>query len=79
MAELKQKSCKRPEKKLKVGDVVIVESDKPRMLWKLGRIQNLYKGKDGIERIADVKTEGSVIKRAIQSLYPLECSNLNLK
>ena len=66
---------------LSVGDVVIVHSERlPRGLWKLGRIQELLKGRDGHCRAAIVKTTASdgqsvLLRRPIQLLYPLELSD----
>ena len=66
---------------LSVGDVVIVHSERlPRGLWKLGRIQELLKGRDGHCRAAIVKTTASdgqpvLLHLPIQLLYPLELSN----
>jgi len=60
-----------------VGDVVLVEEEnKPRGLWKLGRISGLITGKDGHTRgaILHVPSSGGdgVLQRPIQRLYPLE-------
>lgn len=59
-------------KNLKEGDIVIIKEDNvPVMKWPIGRILKIYKGKDEIVRVADVKTASSVFKRAIQYLAPL--------
>ena len=66
---------------LSVGDVVIVHSERlPRGLWKLGRIQELLKGRDGHCRAAIAKTTASdgqsvLLRQPIQLLYPLELSD----
>ncbi len=68
---------------LSIGDVVIVYNKHlPRGLWKLERIQELMKGRDGQFRRATVKmaTRGrqqTLLHRPIQLLYPLEvrCPN----
>ena len=60
------------------GDIVIVHDDSlPRGLWKLGRIQQLFTGQDGLPRSALVKVavrgnEHTLLKRPLQLLYPLE-------
>ena len=55
------------------GDVVIVEEDKPRGLWRLGRITKLITGRDGYVRGAVLRISGNnVLQRPIQKLYPLE-------
>ncbi|UYV62031.1 hypothetical protein LAZ67_1007549 [Cordylochernes scorpioides] len=46
-----------------------------RMFWPKGRIVELISGKDGIARVAHVKTSTGVLVRAIQRLYPLEISS----
>ena len=61
----------------KSGDVVVIHEDnKKRALWKLGRVVDLIKGKDGVIRGARVKTDskysGGVIERPLQKLFPLE-------
>ena len=54
------------------GDIVLVYDDTPRSTWKIGRIEELYKGNDGQERPARVGTQGRDITRAFYNLYPLE-------
>ena len=58
-----------------VGDVVIVHDDYvPRHLWRLGRIEKLYTGKDGLVRGAEIRIgkTGSIIKRPVSKLFPVE-------
>lgn len=63
-----------------VGEVVIVHDEQlPRGLWKLGRIQETIRGRDGEVRGAVVKmakrhAQQEVLRRPIQLLYPLEVS-----
>ena len=61
-----------------IGDVVIVEDDGPRLMWKLGRITSLIKSKDGNNRAAKVLVTGpkklTELERPIRKLYPLELS-----
>lgn len=70
----KKTSCPRVNK----GDVVIVHDQAlPRGLWKLGRIQEVYIGRDGLPRSASVRTatrsrQHTLLKRPLQRLYPLE-------
>ena len=61
------------------GDVVVVHEDKiPRQLWKVGRVENLLRGRDGNVRAAIVRTssEGRAqqLLRTIQRVYPIEIS-----
>ena len=56
----------------KVGDVVLVHDEGPRLYWKLARIIEPIKGNDGIVRVAKIKMSGNVTTRPIVKLYPLE-------
>ncbi len=60
-----------------VGDVVIVHSDQPRCLWKLGRVEETLDGADGkirgaVVRVASQGRSAMRLHRRIQKLYPLE-------
>ncbi|XP_015926265.2 uncharacterized protein [Parasteatoda tepidariorum] len=56
-----------------VNDIVIIKDDfLPRNFWKLGKILELFPGRDGKVRACKVKTDTSVIKRPVQLLYNLE-------
>jgi hypothetical protein len=65
---------------ISVGDVVVVRDDSlPRSFWKLGLIEELFKGLDGVARGALVRLapkdgKQSLLCRPIQRLYPLEIS-----
>ena len=62
-----------PLKNLTVGDVVLViDPDAPRLDWKLGRIEAVHSGKDGLVRVVDVRSKGVVKRRPIFRLSPLE-------
>ena len=60
------------------GDVVIVHDDAlPRGLWKLGRVQEVLTGRDGLPRAALVRVASRdrqhiLLRRPLQLLYPLE-------
>ena len=59
-----------------VGDVVLVLSvDNVRGTWPLGRVQAVYPGSDGHNRVADVLIGGKVLRRGINKLCPLEVSD----
>lgn len=63
----------RPTRPLKVGEIVIVGSDnRKRIDWPLGRILELYSGKDQVCRVAKVQTRDRILERPVQQLYPLE-------
>ncbi|XP_028415553.1 uncharacterized protein LOC114538695 [Dendronephthya gigantea] len=58
-----------------VGDAVIIQDEaKNRNHWKMGIVEELISGRDGIVRGAKVRTAISKLERAIQHLYPLELS-----
>ncbi|KAK3727323.1 hypothetical protein QZH41_006278 [Actinostola sp. cb2023] len=58
-----------------IGDVVIVKSDeKNRGRWKLGVVEQLITGRDGIVRGAKIRVGKRHLERAVQHLYPLELS-----
>ena len=57
---------------LKVGDVVIVsQPDAPRGRWPLGRIVEVYPGRDGHTRVAKVACGVKTVVRPIYKLIPL--------
>lgn len=60
---------------IKVGMLVIVsEEDTPSMYWRLGRIVELFPGKDNIIRTVSVKTKSSILKRPVSKLAILPIS-----
>jgi hypothetical protein len=58
--------------KVKVGEVVLIDDDRPRQHWKMGIINEVYLSKDGRIRSALIKTSNTELRRPIQRLYPLE-------
>jgi hypothetical protein len=66
----------RTEKRsLKEGDVVIVVDDSlPRGLWPLGRVLEVFEGRDGRVRTVSVKTRNGVFRRPACKLCFLEMS-----
>ena len=64
--------------KVNVRDIVVVHSEKlPRSLWKLGKIERVIPGRDGLIRGALIRVakrgrEATHLSRAISLLYPLE-------
>lgn len=55
-----------------VGDIVLIKSDNPRLLWKLGKIAKIHEGPDSGERVATVETANGVAIRPVARLYNLE-------
>ncbi|UYV79054.1 hypothetical protein LAZ67_17000935 [Cordylochernes scorpioides] len=69
-AENKRELC------IKEGDLVLIGQDNTkRILWPVGRIIKLYLGKDGVNRVAKVKTSTGEWLRPVQRLFPLEISS----
>ncbi|XP_052256360.1 uncharacterized protein LOC127861714 [Dreissena polymorpha] len=60
-----------------VGDVVQIHDECPRSQWKLGIVQELITGRDGLTRAAHVRTTRGVTTRPIVKLYPLEVTSDN--
>lgn len=55
--------------------VIIKEDNLPPLHWRLGRVTEIHPGKDGIVRVASVKTRSGVFKRAISKLCVLPIEN----
>jgi len=60
---------------VKVGDVVLVHDDVPRLQWRLAVIEELIEGLDGFARAAKIRTSTGRTNRPIAKLYPLELSS----
>ena len=59
---------------VKVGEVVLIHDDGPRLHWRLGIIDSFIQGNDGLVRAVNVRTSNRVTSRPISRLYPLEVS-----
>lgn len=60
---------------LKEGTLVVIkEKNLPPLLWSLGRITRVLPGRDGIARVADIRTRRGVIRRAFNTICPLPVS-----
>lgn len=73
IAELQQKNKWRTHgSPLQIGDLVLLKEDNsPPMHWKLGRVTATFPGKDGIARVAEVKTTMGTFRRGVRYLCPL--------
>lgn len=73
ISELQQRTkWKTTQTQLLEGALVLVKEDNlPAMKWKLGRVISVFKGKDKVARVANVKTIDGIIKRAFSKLCPL--------
>ena len=64
-----------------IGDIVLVHSeDQPRAFWKVAKVEDIIKGRDGRIRGATVRlpVKGSrsiLLRRPLQLLYPLEVNS----
>ena len=54
------------------GDTVIVDESKPRNVWPIGRITEVFPDKDGFLRCVRIKTKTSTLERPITKLCLLE-------
>ena len=67
-----------PQREIKLGDIVCVHEDKtPRQTWRLGKVERLLPGRDGLVRSAELRVSSkggmrSLLRRPVQRLYPLE-------
>ena len=57
---------------IKVGDIVIVHDDKPRLQWRLAVVEDIIKGRDNLVRAAHIRMGNYKTTRPIVKLYPLE-------
>jgi len=80
-SNLYRKQNKADTRKLVVGDIVLIRDDEPlpRNRWKIGKILELVKGKDGNVRGAKLMTISNEQKttcyRPVQKLIPFEIKN----
>ncbi|XP_071577026.1 uncharacterized protein [Temnothorax nylanderi] len=75
LGQLARRITKGSNAPIKVGDIVLVAQDnRKRLDWPLALIIKVFPGKDGIVRVAKVKTATGELVCPIQRLYPLEMS-----
>ena len=60
------------EQTIRVGDVVQVHDEVPRLRWKLAVAEELMSGRDGLTRAAKIRTGNGHTTRPIAKIYPLE-------
>lgn len=56
--------------------VLIGSDNKKRVDWPLAKIVEIYKGRDGVSRVAKVKTQNGELVRPFQRLFRLETSRI---
>ena len=68
----KRYKWKNPQQNLKINDLVIIKDDLlPPTEWRLGRVVSLCSGSDQNVRVAEIRTQQGVVKRAISKLCQL--------
>ena len=67
--------CDTIDKWAQITPELVSDDRAPRLLWKLGRIQEIFKGIDGLVHSALVKTSQGVFRRRITILQMLEAAD----
>lgn len=60
-----------PRRNMKVGDVVMLKEDTPRMQWPLAIVTQIFPSTDGLVRKVEVKRGSSLLERPVQKLVLL--------
>ena len=60
---------------IKVGDIVLVHDDGPRVTWRLAVVTKLLVGNDGFIRAAEIRTSTGNTNRPVSKLFPLEVNS----
>ena len=60
------------DQRVKIGDIILVHDDIPRIKWKLDVIEGVNKGADGLIRSAVIQSTTGKTNQPIAHLYPLE-------
>lgn len=62
---------------LKLNSLVLLRNDNlPPLKWRLGRVTATFPGKDGIVRVAEVKTSTGIFRRSFANLCPLPINSV---
>ncbi|UYV69062.1 hypothetical protein LAZ67_6002216 [Cordylochernes scorpioides] len=57
---------------IKIGTLVLLKEDNlPPLKWRMGRINQVYPGEDGLVRVVSVKTANGDLRRAVAKVCPL--------
>ena len=73
LALLVSKSRKKPNRPIRVGEIVVVGTElKKRWEWPLGKVLEVFEGQDGVGRVAKLKVGETELVRPVQKLHPLE-------
>ena len=73
LGQLKSWVSIKPGRQISLGEVILIGNDiDKRIQWPLGRVTELFPGKDGQIRLVRVHTSRGSLLRPVQRLYPLE-------
>ncbi|XP_017881150.1 uncharacterized protein LOC108625564 [Ceratina calcarata] len=73
LSQLVFKGDTKETRAIKVGDIVIIGDDnRKRINWPLAKVERLIEGRDGVVRVAILKTKDGILNRPLQRIYPLE-------
>ncbi|XP_075990106.1 uncharacterized protein LOC142985743 [Anticarsia gemmatalis] len=68
---------RRSSGELKEGTLVVIkDKSSPPLMWLLGRIIRVLPGRDGVARVADIRTRKGVIRRAFNTICALPISSV---
>ncbi|XP_072389367.1 uncharacterized protein [Diabrotica undecimpunctata] len=74
LGQLKLVCANKTHRQIALNEIVLVGNDGSKRLdWPMGRVVELFPGKDGSVRLCKVKTAKGYLLRPVQRLYPLEC------
>ncbi|KAH1021906.1 hypothetical protein HUJ04_011390 [Dendroctonus ponderosae] len=75
LGQLKWWFTGRNSRQVQVGDIELAANDQEKRIhWPLGRVVQLFPGKDGQVRLVKLPSEQGQLIRPILELYPLECT-----
>lgn len=64
-----------PHKQITIGDLVLIKDERlPPMTWRLGRVQKVHPGDDGLIRVVTLLTKDGTLQRPIAKLVLLPVS-----
>ncbi|CAI6364646.1 unnamed protein product [Macrosiphum euphorbiae] len=59
----------RPQSNVTIGDLVLVQAPNlPPTLWKMGRVEEVHPGEDGVVRVVSLRTSDGTLKRPVVKL-----------
>ena len=67
----KRQQWVKPQRNVKVGDIVLTTDNTPRNAWNMGRVTEVHTDHKGLVRVVTLKTSTTVLQRLIHKLYML--------